>query len=238
MGLYLMEEARKGTWIARYNGDPLTKKECDKRRRSQYKIQVHKNLFLDAENPCHFEGRFINDAKDSSAFKTNARFASNYAAMPPTHAQPLATPGCVSTQRGRSMQMKKFYWLWKRFLGQPRATNKDDTTIPDDYNHRFECNTTIIIDIGLGSAHIHPGRCHPKHRHTKEVHVSSMIWTEQPPAPSSPVMLGHANNKSNQRQDYGQPPQHIIHFHSNISPIISTHSHNITHSMNEKYSSR
>ena len=142
MGLYLMEEARKGTWIARYNGDPLTKKECDKRRRSQYKIQVHKNLFLDAENPCHFEGRFINDAKDSSAFKTNARFASNYAAMPPTHAQPLATPGCVSTQRGRSMQMKKFYWLWKRFLGQPRATNKDDTTIPDDYNHRFECNTT------------------------------------------------------------------------------------------------
>ena len=75
----------------------------------------------------------------------------------------------------------------------------------------------------------------PAYRRTKKVHVSSMMWTEQPHAPSSPVMLGHANNnKSNQQQDYRQPPQHIIH----ISPIKSTHSHNITHSMNEKYSFR
>ena len=38
---------------------------------------MHKNLYLDAEDPDHFEGRYINDAKGSS-FKTNVRFAANY----------------------------------------------------------------------------------------------------------------------------------------------------------------
>ena len=77
MGLYLMEDAEKGDWIARYSGDPLTKEECDSRPHSHYRMQVHKNLFLDAANMKHFEGRFINDARRSK-FKTNARFAANY----------------------------------------------------------------------------------------------------------------------------------------------------------------
>ena len=77
MGLYLMEDVSKNTWIARYSGDPLTKMECDKRRHSQYRMQVHKNLFLDAEDECHFEGRYINDAKGSK-FRANTRFTSNY----------------------------------------------------------------------------------------------------------------------------------------------------------------
>ena len=61
-GLFLLEGADKNEWIARYSGDPLTKAECESRRRSQYRLQVHKNLFLDAADEKHFEGRFINDA--------------------------------------------------------------------------------------------------------------------------------------------------------------------------------
>ena len=39
-------------------------------------VQVHKNLYLDAADEKHFEGRYINDARGSK-FKTNARFAAN-----------------------------------------------------------------------------------------------------------------------------------------------------------------
>ena len=78
LGLFLTEGADKNEWIARYSGDPLTKAECGKRRCSHYRLQVHKNLYLDAADKKHFEGRFINDARGSK-FKTNARFAANYA---------------------------------------------------------------------------------------------------------------------------------------------------------------
>ena len=60
LGFYLMEAAKEKEWIARYSGESLTKIECDQRRHSHYRVQVHKNLYLDAENPCHFEGRYIN----------------------------------------------------------------------------------------------------------------------------------------------------------------------------------
>ena len=62
---------------ATVSGDPLTKTERDQRCHSQYVMQVHKNLFLDAANPIHFEGRFINDARNSK-HKVNERFAAGY----------------------------------------------------------------------------------------------------------------------------------------------------------------
>ena len=77
MGLYLMEDVKKGDWIDRYSGDPLTKAECDSRPHSHYRMQVHRNLFLDATN---FEDRFINDVRHSK-FKTNDRFATNYSGV-------------------------------------------------------------------------------------------------------------------------------------------------------------
>ena len=40
-------------------------------------MQVHKNFFLDAANPKHFEGRYINDARFSK-YKVNARFSAGY----------------------------------------------------------------------------------------------------------------------------------------------------------------
>ena len=78
MGLYLLEDAKTGEWIARYSGDPLTWAESNRRKHSHYRLQVHRNLFLDAEDTKHFEGRYINDARRSK-HKVNARFAANYA---------------------------------------------------------------------------------------------------------------------------------------------------------------
>ena len=40
---------------------------------------MHSNLYLDVKNASHFEGRYINDARNSK-FSVNARFAANYAA--------------------------------------------------------------------------------------------------------------------------------------------------------------
>ena len=77
MGLYMMEGAKVGECIARYSGEPMTRAESTQRGHSHYKLQVHSNLFLDAADPVHFEGRYINDARHTQ-FKTNARFAANY----------------------------------------------------------------------------------------------------------------------------------------------------------------
>ena len=74
MGRYLMEDTKVGDWITRYSGDVMTKDEYDRRKHSQYRMQVHQNLFLDTVNPKHFEGRFINDARGSRY----ARFATGY----------------------------------------------------------------------------------------------------------------------------------------------------------------
>ena len=73
----MKEGAKAGDWIARYSGDVMNKEECDRRKHSNYRIQIHQNLFLDAANPQHFEGRYINDARGSK-FKVNARFAAGY----------------------------------------------------------------------------------------------------------------------------------------------------------------
>ena len=40
---------------------------------SAYMIEVHTNLFLDAQSPHHWEGRYINDGRRSNR-QVNARF--------------------------------------------------------------------------------------------------------------------------------------------------------------------
>ena len=64
----------KGVPSPWYSGDVLTKTECDLGKDSNYKLQIHKNLYLDVADPKHFEGRYINDARHSQ-YKANARFA-------------------------------------------------------------------------------------------------------------------------------------------------------------------
>ena len=48
MGLYLLESVKAGERIARYSGKVLTLAEHASSAHSQYRLQIHKNLFLDA----------------------------------------------------------------------------------------------------------------------------------------------------------------------------------------------
>lgn len=76
LGLFLLESAKAGECIARYSGEALTKEECA-RRGGHYRLKIHSNLFLDAEDKSHFEGRYINDGA-RTGIRPNARFAANY----------------------------------------------------------------------------------------------------------------------------------------------------------------
>ena len=76
MGLYILESASKGEFIARYRGEAITQAECA-RRTGGYRMRVHANLYLDAADEAHFEGRFINDGRRAHR-RVNARFAANY----------------------------------------------------------------------------------------------------------------------------------------------------------------
>ena len=60
MGLYLLESARKGEFIAGYSGEAFDRAECT-RRTGGYRMRVHTNLYVDVADEAHFEGRFIND---------------------------------------------------------------------------------------------------------------------------------------------------------------------------------
>ena len=62
MGLYLLENVRKGEFITRYSGEPINQTECT-RRTDDYHIRVHADLYLDAADETHFEGHFINDVR-------------------------------------------------------------------------------------------------------------------------------------------------------------------------------
>ena len=53
----MLEEARCGDVIARFSGDQLTAAEAAKRENREYQIEINKNLFLDANEPHHWEGR-------------------------------------------------------------------------------------------------------------------------------------------------------------------------------------
>ena len=75
-GLFVMEDIKKGEFVARYSGEAISREEC-MRRSSHYRLRIHRGLYLDAENPTHFEGRHINDGQRSRR-RINVRFASDY----------------------------------------------------------------------------------------------------------------------------------------------------------------
>ena len=147
LGVFLLEDAEANEWIARYSGDPLTSKS--ERRHSEYRVQVHKNLFLDAVDNKHFEGRFINDARGTK-FRTNARFAAGY-----------ATNECSETG-----------FIWVRIYATRK--NRAGEEIYADYGEDFwrafqQCGTPnpaldfahLIIIIHMGCPSTHP-RPHPR----------------------------------------------------------------------------
>ena len=62
--------------MTRYSGEPIDRAENESRN-SHYRIQINKNLFLDAEDERHFEGRFTNDGKRAGK-GVNVRFVADY----------------------------------------------------------------------------------------------------------------------------------------------------------------
>ena len=249
-GLYLMEDAEADEWIARYSGDPLTKAECDRRQKSHYRVQVHKNLFLDAADPKHFEGRNINDARFSK-FKVNARFSAGY-----------TTNICSTTG---------FYWVRIYATRKIKAGEEIFISYGDDFwAGMAPCSspskilqttaTTTTPEASLWAApapspdnSITPTQeelwtapaplvtpsptistDHHKyddlHTPTK-THSNTLIWPIQVPAPSSPTILGHSN-------PHRHPDQNSIrhtYFNTPLSPIPTGPSPNYNPYMNEIY---
>ena len=76
LGLFIMENAKKGEFVARYSGEVMNRAE-NEARSSHYRIQISSNVYLDAEDSQHFEGRLINDGKRAGK-GVNVRFSAGY----------------------------------------------------------------------------------------------------------------------------------------------------------------
>ena len=223
LGLYLMEAAKEKEWIARYSGEPLTKMECDRRRHSHYRVQVHKNLYLDAEDPCHFEGRYINDARHSQ-YKTNARFAAGY-----------GFNICASTG-----------YVWVRIYAT-RAIKAGEELFIDygkDFWDNVSQNSTSALDTSapVTSIWAAPAPCPdsdddenvptlnptPKSSYDhNDKEYETQSWATQAPAPASPTLLGHYKCQHQPTDiSFPQPPSPIpTHSNPNSHPhMIETYS--------------
>ena len=231
MGLYLKEGAKAGDWIARYSGDVMTKEECARRKRSKYRMQIHKNLFLDAADPKHFEGRFINDARGSK-FKVNARFAAGFVLNKCSttghfwvriYATKTIKPGDeVFADYGED------FWAEAQLeaLSDP-AILKSVTTLTSS---SLWAAPAPIPDVSDESHHSRPADTDNNKATTTP--ATTMIWPTQVPPPSSPTILGHFTSS--------QHPDHNTHrpicFPQPLSPVIIGPSPNHNHYMKEEFS--
>ena len=202
LGLYLLEDAKANEWIARYSGAPLTKAELDQKSYSQYVMQVHKNLFLDAVEPTHFEGRFINDARNSK-FKKNARFAAGYTT------NTCSTTGHVWVRIYATRRIKageeifidygEDFWSQHR-LHTPTATptpNKTATT-----SSLWATPAPTLSSLWAAPAPIPDSITISDHTtnstttHSVPIPSQTIAWAPQVPTPSHPELLGHNHHMS------------------------------------------
>ena len=58
-GLFLLEPVKRGERITCYSGKRITRSQA-RDSKSLYIVQISKNIFLDAQGPDHFAGKFIN----------------------------------------------------------------------------------------------------------------------------------------------------------------------------------
>ena len=63
---------KKGEFVARFSGEPLTHSQNEKRD-SKYRLKIHNDLYLDGEGQHHLEGRYLNSSK-GTAQRPNVRF--------------------------------------------------------------------------------------------------------------------------------------------------------------------
>lgn len=236
MGLYLEEDAKAGDWIARYIGDPLTKAECDRRGSSHYRLQVHKNLYLDAADQRHFEGRYINDARNSR-HKINARFAANY------RTNTCSTTGFVWVRIYATRAIK---------AGEEIFLDYGDAFWDDLKRQSSQALSPLLVSattpissqtssVWAAAAYI-PGDT-PEHGNSQEQRIksdhtvdqsndpqSTKEWQSLAHAPNTPALLGYFSDNPDTQT------QHSIQFTTPPSPITrGTTPHPTTH-MNETYS--
>jgi len=239
LGLYLMESVDANAWIARYSGDPLTRAECNDRWSSQYRVQVHNNLFLDAADPKHFEGRYINDARGSK-FKTNARFASNYAT------NKCSTTGhtwvrIYATRRieaGEEIFIDYGEGFWEsagRHDGPSTTTKVSEPTSPAAQ----DSSTSSVWAAPAPMPELTPSqislstngsRESGKSENISTAHRQTASWQSQVPAPATPMIIGHSNTT-----DKRHTPT-PMHFPPSLSPITSRTPPNPRTKLNEIYS--
>ena len=217
-----MEDAKANEWIARYSGDPLTKVEYTQRCQSQYIMQVHKNLFLDAADPIHFEGRFINDARNSK-YKVYARFAVGY-----------TTNTCSTTDHiwVRIYVTKKIkagdeicidygadFWSHQPLLRSAMTPTKSKSATTSSSLWAAPASETSSLWAARISTNprIHPQHCsHPQNdNRTTSIPAPTITWSPQAPTPSHPEILAHKYNET-------QPLNLIITLPLSPIPMIST----------------
>jgi len=176
------------------------------------------NLYLDAEDPKHFEGRYINDSRGSD-FRTNVRFAANY-----------RTNTCSKTghkwvriyasRKIRGRGRGDISWLWERLLaddehkqcggrgavGGASGGPKLPIWYHPDYNKDPDYNT-----LWAASAAPPP----PSYYLTPTTHNRTSIHRHQH---IDNLILGHYTNNN--------PTQNTPLTSSSLSPIVQ-HPHHI-----------
>ena len=245
MGLFLMEDAEKGECIARYSGDPLTKEECERRKHSQYRMQVHRNLFLDAENPKHFEGRYINDARNSK-FKVNARFAANYIVniCSVTGYYWVRIYAADKIKAGDKILIDYGEDFWTHIIAATAAArqnspNPDPATTTTSSQSLwaapapFPESSRTSMDSRRGTAPASLLEPQIDDSDTTKTPTSTMIWPPQVPTPSSPTLLGYINTTHTTDQTN---TRHDIHFPLHLSPVKIDPYPNHNQYMNEHFS--
>ena len=247
MGLYVEEDVRAGEWIARYSGEPLTQAECVRRPHSHYRLQVHKNLYLDAADKRHFEGRYINDARNSQ-FKTNARFAAGYTT------NTCSATGLVwvriyakkSIKAGEEIFLNYGAAFWKGM--QQHSVQTQHTSPAKDTTSTTNSTSSQSSSAWAAPAYI-PGDTidHDDSQHEKTITTqhnssntptNSMTWMNLTPPPSSPMLLGHFKHPNQQHTlDTNHPVHHPpLHVTTPLSPITHRPSFNTKNHMNDTYS--
>ena len=211
LGLYLMQNARMGKRIARYSGKAMTldeKTESDNRagRHSQYCVKIHNNLYLDAADSRHFEGRFINDASRAKGFKVNARFAAGYTV------NECSTTGfkwvsIFATRRIRAgeeifLDYGDEFWVNMRNNDHQPHTHTPNVTTPittDSTPRISPWAAAAPIPFSFSSIHhthhsqpyTYTAPTTPRHNTTQWAAPAAYI----PTTPHSPIILGHHTHK-------------------------------------------
>ena len=75
LGLFLLESSKDNEMVARYSGTVLSAKQAAQSK-SEYKLQVNKDLCIDAKQKGHLEARYIKDARKAGK-EPNVRFGAS-----------------------------------------------------------------------------------------------------------------------------------------------------------------